>query len=89
MGPVFLSLIRQSFTIHGLWPQDKSNDSFEQFKLYYLPSDLKKDLYNYWPPKNTHWQSKYFLWSYEYNKHGGDYGHIIIDQQKDGHLPSY
>ena len=89
MGPVFLCLISQSFTIHGLWPQDESYDNFEKFKIYYLPSNLKKDLYNYWPPKNTHWQSKYFLWSHEYNKHGDDYAQVIIDRQNGDFLRFY
>jgi hypothetical protein len=62
MGPVKTSLYSQSFTIHGLWPDQKAEHYYGYFNFNLLEVELLADMYNYWPPQLQTGGFPHFLW---------------------------
>ena len=61
-------LYRQSFTIHGLWPDQTTRENFGQFNINFFTKNVKllDDMNNYWPPKAKKSHSATFLWQHEW-----------------------
>ncbi len=79
MGPVKTSLYSQSFTIHGLWPDQKAEHYYGYFNFNLLEVELLADMYNYWPPQLQTGGFPHFLWQYQWKKHGQDYAELMLD----------
>lgn len=79
MGQVSPLLFRESFTIHGLWPSARTEKPIAKFKVENIISNssLYNNLSNYWPPQSSSSKKRYFLWDWEYNKHGRDFVDIL------------
>lgn len=75
----FLFYLSQSFTIHGLWPDNISSTNFGGFNTSVLAKSAKllDDMHNYWPPQSKSTTSSLFLWDHEWTTHGKDYANII------------
>jgi ribonuclease I len=79
MGQVSADLLSQSLTIHGLWPDLNSTESFGAFNVQLLEKNVKllDDMHNYWPPKSKASSTVTFLWDHEWSTHGKDYANIV------------
>ena len=80
MGSVIIFLLRQSFTIHGLWPDTVSSVTYGGFNVNIIQKDVKllDDMHNYWPPQAKKSSSNVFLWQHEWETHGKDYAAIMF-----------
>ena len=79
MGQVRSFLFRESFTIHGLWPNARTEKGINKFNVDNILNNISlyNNLSNYWPPQSSASKKRYFLWDWEYNKHGRDYADIL------------
>lgn len=69
---------RESFTIHGLWPNPATTRRYDDFDVHNIhDEELLDDMDNFWPPQSNSDKSDYWLWEHEYNKHGKDYAQIL------------
>lgn len=80
LGRVNSTLFSQSFTIHGIWPDQVTTQSFGAFNYALIQKETKllDDMHNYWPPKSKPSHSTTFLWSHEWTVHGKDYAAILF-----------
>jgi ribonuclease I len=86
LGPVTLLLPSQSFTIHGLWSQDRNSPRiFGDFDVDLISGDhnLADKMMNYMPPRTkSNQKSPFFLWDHEWagqnDAHGDDYGNVVL-----------
>jgi ribonuclease I len=84
LGSVHPQSLSQSFTIHGYWPQTRSNEKYGEFSLDIFDEKLLKDMKNYWPAQTRRAQkSSTFLWEHEYESHGSDFAEIYRYQHED------
>ncbi len=81
MGWVITLSFRRSFTIHGYWPSLVSYKYYGSFRPNYH-STIMKNLEKYWParseaprnPSKITFKEANFLWIWEWDKHGKDFG---------------
>lgn len=77
---------RESFTIHGLWPNAATTRRYDDFDVHNIYDEtLLDDMQNYWPANSNSGSGRpwYWLWDHEFNKHGKDYAQIIQIYQPD------
>lgn len=79
MGPVTFLLFSQSFTIHGYWAQQRSQEQYGEFSIQALSKNLLKEMREFWPAQTRQSQaSPTFLWEHEYETHGSDFADIYL-----------
>jgi hypothetical protein len=75
---------RESFTIHGLWPNAIATRKYGNFEDHNIQSEeLLDDMYNFWPPQSNSQKEETWLWHHEYDKHGKDFAQILQIYQPD------
>jgi ribonuclease I len=87
MGQVPHSSLRQSFTIHGIWPDHNATARrFGAFNATIITNDraLHDDMTNFWPPNLRVGDTATTLWRHEWDSHGHDYSNINLRLHENG-----
>jgi ribonuclease I len=80
MGPVQTELFSQSFTIHGLWPSQNTDQYYGDFDFnLFRGTPLLQEMYNYWPPQPKLGGLPHFLWEFEWSRNGNRYADLMMN----------
>jgi hypothetical protein len=79
MGSVVMLPFSQSFTIHGLWPNQETNHDFGDFDFKLFKGELLQDMYNYWPPQPQSGGIPHFIWKYEWESNGHKFANLMLE----------
>lgn len=79
MGPVIRMLFSQSFTIHGLWPNQVTYHDYGDFNFNLFKGELLQDMYNYWPPQPQSGGIPHFIWEYGWETNGHRFAGLMLE----------